>query len=105
VDDFPTGQVDDDEAVEDLEPQRDDGQEVAGPSLVEMVADKCGPELTTVARQVWRSILGGGSRRHLVAKLAKLSNSCLLDVRSQRSRPLSWSGYVCEASSPLPGLP
>ena len=78
VDDFPTGQVDVDEAVEDLEPQRDDGQEVAGPSLTEMVADKCGPGLSTVARQVRWSVLGDGSRRHLVAKLAKLAGDSVL---------------------------
>ena len=61
VDDFPSDQVDDDEAVEDLEPQRYYGQEVAGPSLMKMVADKCGPGLTTIAGQVRWSVLGDGS--------------------------------------------
>jgi hypothetical protein len=45
VDDFPAGQVHDHEAVQDLEPQGDDGQEVARPGLMEMIADKCGPGL------------------------------------------------------------
>ena len=55
-----------------MEPKGNDGEKVAGPSLMEMVADKCGPGLSTVARQVRRSILGDGSGRHLVAKLGKL---------------------------------
>jgi hypothetical protein len=45
VDDFSVGQVHDHEAVQDLEPQGDDGQEVARPGLMEMVADKWGPGL------------------------------------------------------------
>jgi hypothetical protein len=78
VDDFPTGQVHDHEAVQDLEPQGDDGEKVARPGLMEMVADKGGPGLATVARQVRRSILGDGPRRDLVAKLAKLPGDSVL---------------------------
>jgi hypothetical protein len=40
VDDFPPGQVHDDEAVQDLEPQDDDGEEIARPGLMEMVEDQ-----------------------------------------------------------------
>ena len=37
-------------ALPGLEPKGDDGEKVAGAGLMEMVADKCEPELTTVAR-------------------------------------------------------
>ena len=61
-----------------MEPQGDDGEEVTRLGLMDMVADEGGPGLTTVARQVGRSILGDGSRRHLVAKLAKLPGDSVL---------------------------
>jgi hypothetical protein len=40
VQDLPAGQVDNNEAVQDLEPKCDDGEEIARPRLMEMVADK-----------------------------------------------------------------
>jgi hypothetical protein len=58
VNDFPPVQVQNHEAVADLESQGDDGEEVARPGLVEMVAQKRGPTLTTVARQVPWSVFG-----------------------------------------------
>ena len=76
--DLPVGQVDDDEAVQDLESQGDDGEEVARPGLMEMVAKKRGPTLTTVARQVRRSVLGDSPWRYLVAQLSKLPDDSVL---------------------------
>jgi hypothetical protein len=78
VQDLPVGQVDDDEAVQDLESQGDDGEEVARPGLMEMVAKKRGPTLTTVARQVRRSVLGDSPWRYLVAQLSKLPGDSVL---------------------------
>ena len=52
VDDLSSGQVYDDEAVQDLEAQGDDDKEIARPGLMEMVANKRGPVLAMVARQV-----------------------------------------------------
>jgi len=62
VDDLSSGQVHDDEAVQDLEAQGDYCKEIARPGLMEMVANKRGPALATVARQVRWSVLGDGPR-------------------------------------------
>jgi hypothetical protein len=62
VDDLSSGQVHDDEAVQDMEAQGDDGKEIARPGLMEMVTNKRGPALATVARQVRWSVLGDGPR-------------------------------------------
>jgi len=60
------GQVHDDEAVQDLEPQRDTVRK-SHARFDGDVADKGGPTLPTVARQVRRSILGDGPWRYFVA--------------------------------------
>jgi hypothetical protein len=78
VDDLPSGQVHDDEAVEDLEAQGDDGEEITRPGLMEMVAKKRGPALAAVARQVRWPVLGDGSGRYLVAELSKLCGDLVL---------------------------
>ena len=57
------GPIHDHEAVQDLEPQGDGGEEVTRPGLMDMVADEGGPGLATVARQLRRSILGDGPWR------------------------------------------
>ena len=71
----------DDEAVQDLEAQRDDGKEIACPGLMEVVANKRGPALATVARQVWWSVLGDGPRRDAVTKLSKFCGDSVLSLK------------------------
>ena len=78
VDDLSSGQVNDDEAVQDLEAQGDYCKKIARPGLMEMVANKRGPALATVARQVRWSVLGDGPRRDVVSKLSKFRGDAVL---------------------------
>ena len=71
-------EVEDDEGVENLEPQRDDGEPVSGPGLGEMIADEGRPLLATAPRQIRGSVLGHGPRGDVVAELGKFSGDDVL---------------------------
>ena len=59
VDDGSAGEGENDEDVKDAESARDEDEEVAGPGLVQVVADECGPALATLSVEVGRTALLG----------------------------------------------
>jgi hypothetical protein len=79
--DLAAPEVQDDEGVEDLEPERDDGEPVGGPRLAEMIPDEHGPFLATAAWQARRSVLGDRPRRDMVAELGQLAGNAVLSLR------------------------
>jgi hypothetical protein len=60
VDDGASAEGENDEDVKDAESARDEDEEVAGPGLVQVVTDECGPALATLFGRGWT---GGTSRR------------------------------------------
>jgi hypothetical protein len=62
VDDLPAFEREDHKAIEHLEAETDDGEEVASPDLREVIAHKRRPRLTATALQMAWSILGDSTR-------------------------------------------
>src|SRR5450432_4527893 len=67
-----------DENVEDAESARDEDEEVAGPSLEQVVTDERGPALATLSVEVGPAVFRDGARRDLVAELGQLGGDDLL---------------------------
>ena len=78
VDDPAPVQGENDEDVEDAESRGDDDEEVAGPGLVQVVADECGPALAALSVEIGRAILRDGARGDLVAELRQFGGDDLL---------------------------
>jgi len=74
-------QGEDHEHVQHAEPGRDDDEEVAGPSLVQVVADEGHPPLPSTASEAGGAVLGHGARRHPVAELGQLPGDAVLPPR------------------------
>src|SRR5262249_34984213 len=60
------------------EPQAEDGEEVAGPDLREVVAQECRPRLTTAAVEIAWAVLGDGAWQNRPAELAAFGGDDLL---------------------------
>ena len=78
VDDGASAEGENDEDVEDAESPCDEDEEVAGPGLVEVVADEGSPALATLSVQTRRAVLGDGARGDLVAELGQFGGDDLL---------------------------
>lgn len=61
VDDGASAEGENDEDVEDAESARDEDEEVAGPGLVQVVADEGSPALATLSVQTRRAVLRDGA--------------------------------------------
>jgi hypothetical protein len=72
----------DHEAVEHLEAETDDGEEVAGPDLREVIVHERRPPLAAAAVEGEWSIFGDGTRRNGPAELAALGGNRWFDPRS-----------------------
>ena len=89
VDDRASAEGENDEDVEEAESPRDEDEEVAGPGLVQVVTDECGPALATLSVEVGRAILRDGARGDLVAELGQFGGDDLLTVGRKYS-VVSW---------------
>ena len=78
VDDRASAEGENDEDVKDTESTRDEDEEVAGPGLVQVVADEGSPALATLSVQTRRAVLGDGARGDLVAELGQFGGDDLL---------------------------
>jgi hypothetical protein len=78
VDDGASAEGENDEDVKDAESARDEDEEVAGPGLVQVVTDECGPALATLSVEVGRAVLRDGARGDLVAELGQFGGDELL---------------------------
>ena len=78
VDDRSPVEGKNDEDVEDAESRGDEDEEVAGPGLVQVVADECGPALAALSVEIGRAVLRDGARADLVAELRQFGGDDLL---------------------------
>jgi hypothetical protein len=78
VDDRASAEGENDEDVEEVEFPSDEDEEVAGPGLVQVVADEGSPALATLSVEVGRAVLGDGARGDLVAELGQFGGDDLL---------------------------
>ena len=78
VDDGASAEGENDEDVKEAESPRDEDEEVAGPGLVQVVTDECGPALASLSVEVGRAVLGDGARGDLVAEFGQFGGDDLL---------------------------
>jgi hypothetical protein len=78
VDDRAPAEGENDEDVKEAESPRDEDEEVAGPGLVQVVADEGSPALATLSVEVGRAVLRDGARGDLVAELGQFGGDDLL---------------------------
>src|SRR5450631_496598 len=77
VDDPAAAEREHDEDVEEVESCGDEDEEVAGPCLVQVVADERGPALPMFPVEAGGAVLGDGARRDLVAELGQMGGDDL----------------------------
>ena len=77
MDDGPALERDDDESVEEPEAGSDDGEEVAGPRLVQVVLHEGAPTLSATAIEAGGTIPGDGAGRDIPAELLALGGDAV----------------------------